>query len=255
MKNINAKINEKLILKNINLELFLGENITIIGPNGSGKSTLIKLINRSIYPIVQKNSIFQIFNKDLINIWDIRRFIGFVNTDIEKRIIKQSVESIDVVLSGLDGTIGSPMIETKNELNIIKAQNIMEIYGMQNYYNSYFNELSDGQQRKLLIARSLISNPKILIFDEPFIGLDIKSKYSIINTINKLSKKSITIVLVTNSLDNISRKSDRVICIKSGELYKDGKPSDILNSDLISNLYDTNVDLILSNGYWRSIPK
>ncbi len=254
MKNIKAKIDKKTILNNISLDFFIGENITILGPNGSGKSTLIKLINRSIYPIVEKHSIFKLFNKTNINLWELRSKIGFLHSDIQNRI-KNKSKSIDVVLSGLDSTIGRPKSETKSKVNIEKAQIIMNRLSLNNIEELYFNQLSDGQQRKVLISRALINNPIVLIFDEPFIGLDINSKYSIFNIIRNLSSQGISIILATNNIDNIITNTNRIICLKSGKLYKDGSPKEILTSSSISNLYDTKVDIIFSNGYWRTVPK
>ena len=253
MKNITAQINHKVILKDINLDLSLGEYITIIGPNGSGKSTLIKLINRSLYPLVEKNSIFEIFNQTNINLWDLRSNISFVHNDIHKRIGK-NIKSINVVISGLDGTIGNPRQKTQNKSNIDKARNIMCKLSLIKLEEVFYTDLSDGQQRKLLITRALINDPKVLILDEPFIGLDIKSKYSIIDFINQLSKEGITILLVTNNLDNISNQSNKILCMKSGRIFKQGIPSEILKPEIISNLFDTNVKLFNSNGFWRTIP-
>ena len=122
-------------------------------------------------------------------------------------------------------------------------------------FDSIYLDLSDGQQRKVLIARALIHSPLVLILDEPFIGLDIKGRYSVNDCISNLSKEGVTILQVTNNLDDINNITDRLVCIKSGRIFKEGKPSDILNSETISELYETPITLIKSNGYWRTFPK
>ena len=77
-KNISVYLDQKKILSNININIKHGENILILGPNGSGKSTFLKLLNRSIYPITKKDSSLKLFNKENINIWDVRKRIGFL---------------------------------------------------------------------------------------------------------------------------------------------------------------------------------
>ena len=86
LKNINVYIDQKEVLSNINISLYHGENTLILGPNGSGKSTFLKLLNRSIYPISSNNSSFKLFNKESINIWDLRKKIGFLFKEMEQRV-------------------------------------------------------------------------------------------------------------------------------------------------------------------------
>ena len=99
LKNLYVYINDKEILSNINVNLNYGENILILGPNGSGKSTFLKLLNRSIYPVISNHSSFKLFNKENINIWDLRRKIGFLLKEMEQRVNK-GVSLYDVIISG-----------------------------------------------------------------------------------------------------------------------------------------------------------
>ena len=105
-ENLNVEIEQKLILSEINININLGENVLILGPNGSGKSTFLKLFNRSIYPIVSKNSSLKLFNKENINIWDLRKEIGFLFKDMEERVNK-GVKLKDLIISGFSGTFNS----------------------------------------------------------------------------------------------------------------------------------------------------
>ena len=85
LKNINVYIDQNKILSDITININYGENILILGPNGSGKSTFLKLLNRSIYPIKSNNSSFKLFNKENINIWNLRKKIGFLLNEMEQR--------------------------------------------------------------------------------------------------------------------------------------------------------------------------
>ncbi len=101
-KNINCFKNGFRVFKDLNLKLANSENVILIGPNGSGKSSLIEVINRNIYPVVASDSKLKIFEKDLINLWELRKRISTVNSDIKNRI-NPNLKVFDLILSGLYG--------------------------------------------------------------------------------------------------------------------------------------------------------
>ena len=90
------------VIKDLNLKIAYSENVIIIGPNGSGKSSLIDLINRNIYPVITYESKLKIFDKELINLWELRNKISTVNNDIKNRI-NPNLKVFDLILSGLYG--------------------------------------------------------------------------------------------------------------------------------------------------------
>ena len=101
-KNINCFKNGFRVIKDLNLKIAYSENVILIGPNGSGKSSLIEVINRNIYPVITNESKLKIFNKELINIWELRKRISTVNNDIKNRI-NPNLKVFDLILSGLYG--------------------------------------------------------------------------------------------------------------------------------------------------------
>ena len=103
-KNVSSFKNKYEVVKDLNLKLKYKENIIIIGPNGSGKSSLIELINRNIYPVIKKDTIFKIFNKEHIDIWELRKKISTVNYDVRTRI-NAKLKVIDLIISGLYGKL------------------------------------------------------------------------------------------------------------------------------------------------------
>jgi iron complex transport system ATP-binding protein len=123
-KNINVYIDQKKILSDININLRYGENILILGPNGSGKSTFLKLLNRSIYPIKTNDSSFKLFNKENINIWDLRKKIGFLFKEMEQRVAN-GVKLYDVISSGFSGIFNSRYSNLLSEREKIKINNLI----------------------------------------------------------------------------------------------------------------------------------
>ena len=253
LRNIDIFYKKNPAIKNINLKLAIGENTVIIGPNGSGKSTLIKLIARMVYPIVKEDSHLKIFDSSNINIWELRSKVGFLFSDINLRI-KPHMQVIDVILSGYQGTYGlinKNLISSKNRC---LAENLIEKLGLK-YIDKYYTNLSDGQKRRVLIARALINNPKVLVLDEPTNLLDVKSSYQLLENLSYLAKEGVTILYVTNNIENIIQEIDRVLFIKDGKIINDGCPSKILNSKNISNLYDYSMKILNIDGFWRIRPK
>tara|TARA_Y100001968_G_scaffold160001_1_gene146243 strand:- start:1144 stop:1938 length:795 start_codon:yes stop_codon:yes gene_type:complete len=254
LSNIDVIRNNRYILQNISLELYEGEIITLLGPNGSGKSTLIGLINRTFYPIIKPGYNLKIFGKELINIWDLRKKISVVNDDLNNRI-NQNMSTQEVIISGLYGTIG---ISEKQKLDNCEqsiTRKIVKEFDLEKILKKKYKQLSDGQQRNVLIARAMINRPKILILDEPTINLDIKALFNLYKILSKLVRSKVTILYITNKIDSILKETDRIILIKSGKIIADGIPEKIMNSETISNLYDTNLELINFQGNWRAIPK
>jgi len=101
-KNINCFKNGFRVIKDLNLKIDYSENVILIGPNGSGKSSLIEIINRNLYPVIANKSKLKIFDKELINLWELRKRISTVNNDIKNRI-SPNLKVFDLILSGLYG--------------------------------------------------------------------------------------------------------------------------------------------------------
>ena len=252
-KNINVYIDQREILSNINLNLNYSENTLILGPNGSGKSTFLKLLNRSIYPISKKGSSFKLFSVENINIWDVRKRIGFIFKEMEERV-SNGVNLYDVIISGFSGTFNSRYSKFLTETQRIKVKNLINEWGLDNIINNDFNTLSDGQKRRALLARALVYEPTILVLDEPFCNLDIKSNFILNKNLNKLTEKSVNILYVTHNLESILPRTNRVILMKEGKIIKEGDPNDLINSKIISDLFEISINIVKQNGYWRGIP-
>ncbi len=252
-KNINVYIEQKKILSNINVNLNYGDNILILGPNGSGKSTFLKLLNRSIYPITLNNSSFKLFNKETINIWDLRKKIGFLFKEMEERV-NNGVDLYEVITSGFSGTFNSRNSKFLSEREKMKIDNLINEWELNNIIYNEFRTLSDGEKRRALLARALVYEPNILVLDEPFCNLDIKSNFILNKNLNKLIDQSINIVYVTHNLESILPKTNRVILIKEGRILKDGSPNKLLNSQILSDLFNIPINVIEQQGYWRIVP-
>ncbi len=247
-ENINCFKNGYRVLKDLNLKISYSENVILVGPNGSGKSSLIEVINRNIYPVITNKSKLKIFNKELINLWELRKRISTVNNDIKNRI-NPNLQVFDLILSGLYGRYC--FIKNKSERDSYKVEKIIKKMNISNLSKKYFSHLSDGEKQISLIARALIRKPDILILDEPIANLDYKSKFLVVDKINELSKLNTKIFCVTHDISTITKIYDRVIMLKDGKIIADGHQKTVLNSENLNNLYGIDVELTKNDGLWN----
>tara|TARA_Y100001968_G_C19425572_1_gene754142 strand:+ start:715 stop:1527 length:813 start_codon:yes stop_codon:yes gene_type:complete len=252
-RNLKVKIDQRLILSNINIKMNFGENILIIGPNGSGKSTFLKLLDRSIYPVVDKNSSLKLFNQENINIWDLRKEIGFLFKDMEERVNK-GVKLKDIIVSGFTGTFNSRYTKLLSRTDLNKIERLIFELELNDIINQEFHTLSDGQKRRSMIARALVYEPKLLVLDEPFCNLDIKSNFILNKILQKLIDSSVNVIYSTHSLESILPNTNRVILIKDGQIINDGSPEEMINSRILSDLFNISIEVIKQGNYWRSMP-
>ncbi len=251
-ENISCYKNGYKVIKDLNLKLKYTENVILMGPNGSGKSSLIDLINRNIYPVLVNDAILKIFNKDLINLWELRKRISTVNSEIKNRI-NPYLKVFDLILSGLYGKFCH--ISERSERDISVVEDLISKMDLANLSQKYFSYLSDGEKQIALIARALINNPEILILDEPIANLDYKSKFYVIDKINELSNLNTNILCITHDITMITRIYDRIILIKDRSIIADGCQREILNSKNINKLFNINIELIEYKGKWNIYQK
>jgi len=247
-KNISCFKNGYEVVKDLNLNLKYSENIILIGPNGSGKSSLIELINRNIYPVIKKNTVFKIFNEELINIWELRKRISIVNYDLRTRI-NPKLKVFDLISSGLYGKYCKIPYISKREVSLV--ENLINKMFLKNLSQKYFSHLSEGEKQIVLIARALIIKPKILILDEPIANLDLKSKFQVIDHINELNNLNTKIICITHDISMITEIYNRIIMLKNRIIIADGTQIETINSKNLSILFDINIDVIKHKGNWH----
>ena len=174
LEGIAAHLGERRVFENLTLQLNLGEHSVVLGPNGAGKSALVKLISREIYPIVQSGSSLKLFDSRTVNLWQLRQRIGLVSSDLE-RLYNPMVTAADVVLSGCFGSVGIGRSQNPTAAMEQRVDELMEQLGLMALQQERFGQLSEGQRRRLLIARALVHRPDVLVLDEPTNALDLRN--------------------------------------------------------------------------------
>ncbi len=229
-KEINFGYNSNPILDNVNFEIAPSKLVTIVGPNGSGKSTLIKCIDRIVSP--QGGSIL-IDRKDVTKMtrMDVARYLSYVPQS-SVRIFPTNV--FDTILMGRRPHIGWLGSDGDEE----KVWGVLRLLNIENLAMSNFNELSGGQQQKVLIARALVQEAEVMLLDEPTSNLDIWHQLDVMNIIREVvKKKEITAIMALHDLNLASYYSDRIIMMKKGKIVAAGDPHLVITEENIASVY------------------
>ncbi len=203
------------LVSNISFDLKKGEVLSIVGPSGAGKSTILRLLAGFLKPsegkiVLSKKTISN--NKYLIPTGD--RDIGLM---FQEEVLFPHLTVFKNIGFGLN------KLKVKNKNKLIETY--LEKFELSHRKNYYPENLSGGEKQRVSLARILITNPKILLMDEPFSSLDNKLRWSICNyTMSVLKEKKMSVIFVTHDVKEALRVSDRVMVIKEGKLIQIDKP-------------------------------
>lgn len=221
-------------IRDINLKIEEGEFLAIVGPNGAGKSTLLETINGILEYTRGKVTIF---GKDVKKFGSlIRKEIGYLFQNFEFDDLTPFLVE-DVILMGRFGKIGLLKRPSPEDYKIV--QEVMDFVGINGMENRPIGKLSGGQHQKVLLARILAKEPKILLLDEPFSNLDFKARVDISDKLCRLHKeKNLTILMVTHDMSFIPERCNRAVLMNGGRIIGDGTPEEILNRGFLKFAYE-----------------
>lgn len=219
IKDVEKSFGELKVLKKTSLSIEKGKLITLLGPSGSGKSTLLKSI--AGLEDIDCGSII-VDGEDITNKEPRKRDVGMV---FQQYVLFPNMNVYDNIAFGLKLRKLS-----KNDIDK-KVKDVLNLVELQEKIYSYPHELSGGQQQRVALARSIILQPKILLFDEPFSALDRKIRKNLQVQIKKIQRElDITSVFVTHDQEEAMVISDEVYVMNNGTIEQYGKPKEIYNS-------------------------
>ncbi|MEB3265689.1 MAG: ATP-binding cassette domain-containing protein [Cyanobacteriota bacterium] len=239
------------VFTNLSLELRRGEHTVVLGPNGAGKSSLIKLISRELYPVVRPGSQLRLFGSATVNLWQLRRRLGLVSPD-QQVAYRPEVRGADVVLSGLFGSVGLGRAQVATLAQRQRVAALMEELELQDLAETPYGQLSDGQRRRLLLARALVHDPEVLVLDEPTNGLDLRARHQLLGVLRRLAAGGTTLLLVTHQIEAIVPEVNRCLLLRDGQLVADGPAANLLADGPLSDLFGTPLRVVEAGG-WRQV--
>jgi iron complex transport system ATP-binding protein len=243
------------VFKDFDLVIEQHEHIAIVGPNGSGKTTLLKAINRELYPVAKADMVFRILGRDRWNVWELRKHVGVVSQDLQQQYTP-TMTALEVVVSGFHSSIGVHGIlaerVTKDQLDAARAT--LNELGVGSLAATPLRSMSTGQQRRCILARALVHQPRTLILDEPTAGLDFAASFDYLGRIRRLSAAGCNIVIVTHHLNEIPAEVTRVVLLQEGRVIADGPKEAVLTQKMLSEAYGVSIRVAEIDGYYLAYP-
>jgi len=247
-ENINFSYAVKPVMADISFSIDKAEMAAVIGPNGSGKTTLLKIINGTLFPNA---------GRLLIDGKETRRWS---RKDIAQKvaIVPQETAVVfpffaeEIVLMGRFPHLSNYRFEDKKDYRIVHEA--MEKTDTLAFAARRFDELSAGERQRVLIARALAQEPKVLLLDESTVFLDLKHQAQFLGLLRQLNTgQDLTVIFVTHDINLAAQHADRIILLYSGKIYAIGKPAEVITAANIKEVYD--VDSVIDQNPQNGLPR
>lgn len=238
VKNLSYSYDSHSVLENVSFTVKNGEYLGIIGPNGGGKTTLIKII---LGLLQARTGTIKIFGKDIKQFQE-RALIGYVPQRISQEMSQFPATVEEVIQSGRTARVGILKRFNSHDLNAV--ENAIEVTGVTKYKTKLLSELSGGERQRVFIARALAGEPKILILDEPSVGVDLAAQEKFYNFIAMLNRDyGLTIFFVSHDIDVVADEVKSLLCLNKN-LVCHGVPKKFMKEEYLEKLYGKKVKFI-----------
>ncbi|HEY3420423.1 MAG TPA: ATP-binding cassette domain-containing protein [Methanomassiliicoccales archaeon] len=243
--NLRKDFEELTAVKGINFSIEEGECFGFLGPNGAGKSTTMRMIY-CVSPLTSGTLNVLGMDVEEDHQREIKALIGVVpqenNLDVDFTVHKNL-------------TVYARYFQVDPEVASKRADELIEFMQLKDKRDSKIDELSGGLKRRLIIARALINDPRILILDEPTTGLDPQARHLIWERVRELRKRKVTVLLTTHYMDEAEQLCDRLIIMDKGKIVAEGNPRDLIDKHVSSQVLemippsDELIQLVKDNGW------
>ncbi|MFD0619045.1 ABC transporter ATP-binding protein [Paenibacillus sp. GCM10027629] len=239
MQHIKLRREERQILDDITLQMNEGEHWVILGRNGSGKTTLLEMMTGYMFP--SSGQIDVMGNRyGQCDIREVRKKIGYISQSLmEKLTLRDPVW--EVVATGEYGFLR--FYQEIPEEVVAKAHSLIEEMNLGHVANNLLGTLSQGERKKIMLARALMADPQILILDEPCAGLDLYEREKFLDQFNILKNRDIALVYVTHHLEEIVPLFTHVALIHQGKLVAAGTKESVLTPEILKQAYEVPLSL------------
>ena len=228
-----------------------GDRWVVLGPNGAGKTTLLQIVGAQMHP---SSGVAGILDEVLgaTDVFDLRPRIGFTSAAIAERI-PRSEQVRDVVVSASYAVIGR-WREHYDELDHERAGQLLEEMGIAHLAGRTFGTLSEGERKRVQIARALMADPELLLLDEPAAGLDLGGREDLVDTLSVLAYEpsSPSTVLVSHHVEEIPPGFTHVLLMRRGRVVAAGPLESTLTEATLSHTFAMHLQLKESDGRWHA---
>jgi iron complex transport system ATP-binding protein len=239
------------ILNDATLSVHNGEHLAIIGPNGAGKSTLVQVISQEVHPIREERMHRILFGCERWEILELRKKLGIVSQSLQY-LCNSTYKGLEIVLSGFFSSIGLDFHHQVTTEMVTKALEVMQRYGTTHLKEKQMNRMSSGEARRILLSRALVTEPQVMLLDEAGTALDFPGRLTYRSTLKQLDREGKTIILATHELSEIIPSIKRIVVMQEGKIVADGPKEEVLNEELLSDVYGNRVYLDERDGLYSA---
>jgi iron complex transport system ATP-binding protein len=248
LKNVGLTRNEHAILNDVSMTVARGTCCAILGPNGSGKSALMAVLAGYLWPSA---GTVRIDGDTLgeVSLEEVRRTIGLIEPSRAPKFDNWMTVR-EVVATGLFGTLMLPLQQDVSSKQWRRVDAELASIGLDVLADQAYGDLSSGEQMKTLLARAMVAEARILLLDEPTVGLDIGSRAACVQVLDRLGTRAHppTVVIVSHHLDELPHSVSHVVLMKAGTVFAQGDPDAILTSSRLSDLFECRIEVFKNDG-------
>ena len=238
LQGISCGYEKQEVLSDVTLDIMQGDFVGLLGPSGSGKTTLLRTVLGAV-DVYQGQVLVE-----GVSIDQRRPRVGYV-PQLETIDWNFPVTVQEVVMMGR--TMENRFFPWYRRQDRVLAAEMMESLGISGLSRRHIRELSGGQQQRVFLARALVSNPRILLLDEPTSGVDIKTRDDVMHLLHELNHQGITIIMTTHEINAVAVHLPWVVCL-NGRILAEGPPSQVITTETLKLTYGAEMPVIHYQG-------
>lgn len=252
LSGVGVRRGSKWLVENIDWQVAEGERWVVIGPNGAGKTTLMQILSAQMHPTTGLASILDEV-LGTVDVFELRPRIGVTSAAVADRIPRAEKVS-DVVVSASYGVLGR-WNEAYEGMDHERAMELMQQMHVDHLADRTFGTLSEGERKRVLVARALMTDPELLLLDEPAAGLDLAGREELVGSLSELCLDDYApaTVLVTHHLEDVPQGITHALLVKEGHVVASGPVDQVVTAENLSTTFDMQLRLERdSDGRWSA---
>jgi iron complex transport system ATP-binding protein len=241
----------KTILDHINWTVDGTERWVILGPNGAGKTTMLQIAAALIHPSKGKARLLD-QTMGAVDIFDLRPRIGFVSTAMARRIPGDETV-LNVVMTAAYSVTGR-WNEEYEDIDDARARRVLREWKLDDFVDRRFGGLSDGEQKRVLIARAVMTDPELLLLDEPAASLDLGSREELVKMLGEFAQSPTApaMVMVTHHVEEIPPGFTNALLLAKGRIVAEGPLEDVVTAQHLTETFGLGLELTSGNGRYAA---
>jgi iron complex transport system ATP-binding protein len=252
LRDVGLSRDGRWILDGIDWEVHAGERWIVLGPNGSGKTSLVRIASFQTHP---SRGEVEVLGQRLgrVNIWKLRNRIGLASSALADQL-RPALRAVDVVMTAKHGAL-EPWWHSYDEDDHASAVACLDRMGVASFAEREFGTLSSGERQRVLLARTLMGDPGVILLDEPSAGLDLGGREGLVRSLADLAADDAAppVVFVTHHVEEIPPGFGKVLLLRDGRVQRAGDLEDSLNAETLSELFGVKLRVRLDDGRWSAI--